>query len=84
MWHMADGWGWWFVFGWLWMLAFWGLIVWAVVYLVSRLGGRSDEARAQGDALAVLKMRYARGELSDDEYEEKRRRLVDDLPRPGA
>lgn len=84
MWHMADGWGWWFVFGWLWMAAFWGLIVWAVVYAVTRLVGRSEETRASGDALAILKTRYARGELTDEEYEEKRRRIIEDGPHSGA
>lgn len=74
---MMGGYGWW---GW-WMmipmLLFWGLGIWGVVYLVSRLAspGATNAPRETGSALEVLKVRYARGEITKKEYEEKRRDL---------
>ncbi len=44
-WHMGDGWGWWMVLGWVWMVVFWGLIIWAVYAVVRRLEPRpTDQA----------------------------------------
>ncbi len=74
MWDMGDGWGWWMMVGWVWMLVFWGLIIWAVVTVIDRLGG--ERRSAGGDALDILERRYARGELNHDEFEEMRRRLT--------
>ena len=79
MWHMGDGWGWWMAFGWLWMVVFWGLIIWAVYALVSRPGQRDTSQPAaprEATALEILEQRYARGELSHDEFEAMRDRLL--------
>ena len=78
MWHMGDGWGWWMMLGGLWMVAFWGLVIWAVYTLVTRLGGRETAPppqTAEPSAIEILERRYARGELSHDEFEAMRRRL---------
>lgn len=75
MWHMADGWGWWMMIGWIWMVVFWVLIVWAVVTVTSRLGG--DRPASQDDsALAILERRFAAGEISKEEFEERREILL--------
>ncbi len=76
MWHMGDGWGWWMVVGWLWMLVFWGIISWAVYAMVTRLGDRSGGgSHSEPTAVEILERRYARGEISADEFEEMRWRL---------
>ncbi|HJQ29535.1 MAG TPA: SHOCT domain-containing protein [Rubrobacter sp.] len=64
-------------FGWLWMLIpllFWGgllaLIAWAVVRIFP--GGRAE--RRVGSATSaedILRERFARGEVSAEEYEER-------------
>ncbi|MGD9889736.1 MAG: SHOCT domain-containing protein [Dehalococcoidia bacterium] len=80
MWHMGDGWGWWMVMGWLWMIAFWGLIIWAILNFASRFGAREravPSQAAEASAVEILKRRYARGELNDEEFEEMRRRIGD-------
>lgn len=57
---------------WMWipmtvsMLLFWGLVVWGVVTVVRHVGG------GRRDAKAILDERFARGEVSEEEY---RRRL---------
>ncbi len=56
------------------MLAFLGLAVTGIVALVRYSLGR-DRPGGSESALELLKKRYARGEISREEYEEKRRVL---------
>ncbi len=65
------GWGGMF-FGPLVMIGFLVLIVWAVIALVKQAGGGGSSRRDSGDALAILKERFAAGDIDKKEYEEKR------------
>jgi putative membrane protein len=76
MWHMGDGWGWWMVMGWIWIIAFWALIIWAVYTIATRFGGGERAATREPSALEILERRYARGEISHDEFEAMRARLT--------
>src|SRR3990172_4642432 len=68
------GWGW---FGPLFMVLFWGLIIWGVVALARGVSGPGSPGPSYPDsAMAVLKRRYARGDISKEEYEEKKRDLA--------
>jgi putative membrane protein len=77
MWHMHDiGWGWWLLMS-VGMVAFWGLVIWAIVALVR--GGTSAPQRPKTDTdrpLDILQRRLARGEISPEEYEELRDALL--------
>lgn len=54
------------------------LIIGIIVLLVSGLGEQS-QTRNGDQAMAVLRERYARGEISEEEFEERKRGLsVDD------
>ena len=64
---------------WIWMffnIIIWILVILGIVLLVvwvvrkTRIGERS---RVEESALEILKKRYARGEISKEEYEEKKR-----------
>lgn len=73
---MGGGWG--MGFGWISMILFWGLVVFAIVALVKWFtaqppGGASPRDRTP---LAILQERYARGEIDREEYEQKRRDLA--------
>ncbi len=72
MWH--DGMGWWMVLGGLWMLIFWvgliGLIVWGVIKLSQR-----DGSTQRHSPLDVAKERYAKGEISREEFEQLKKDL---------
>lgn len=72
--HMSDwGPGWWIVMA-LMMLAFWGLLIAGIVWLIRYLSpGRHREPTA----LQLLERRLALGEISVEEYEERRRALTD-------
>jgi putative membrane protein len=76
MWDMHDGWGWWMVIGWIWMIVFWGLIIWAVYAIVSRLGGSGDHKAGGSKAIAILEERFARGEITREEFDEMRGALT--------
>lgn len=70
--HMGS-WGWGMaIFGWLFMAAIVGLMVWLIISLTRGPGGsRGGESKA----LALLDERYAQGEISRDEYLERKRDL---------
>ena len=73
--YWGNGTGWWMLFGGLWMLIFWGgliaLIVWGVKKLTER-GGRTGE---RSDPLSIAKERYARGEISKEQFEQIKKDL---------
>lgn len=76
MWYTSAGWGWWMLFGFAWMVVFWGLIIWAVYTIVSRVPERRDgPERAQESALDILERRYASGELTEEQFDGTRQRL---------
>ena len=71
---MMTGYGWAMdLGGWLWMILAFAIIV-AVVWLVTAaLPGRQRPTAE--DAIQILKARFARGEISEHEYEQARRLL---------
>jgi putative membrane protein len=78
MWHYDDGMGWWMIFGGLWMVVFWGIIIGLVVWGVRRIAERDESKptkRRSNEALEIAKERYARGEISREEFEQIKRDL---------
>jgi putative membrane protein len=73
MWGDWDGWRWWLVMPV--MLIFWGGVIWLIVWLVRQSSSRTD--RSDGDAIEIARRRYARGEISREEFEQIRRDLSD-------
>jgi len=58
------------------MALFWGLVIWAGVLLIRRLaqpGPGSRAAAVPATAQEILKERYARGEISRDEFEQMKK-----------
>lgn len=73
---MHDGWLWGMHFGW-WII--WILVIVGVVWAINRTQQGSSSSRPQREApLETLKRRYAEGELSTEEYEERKKRLERD------
>lgn len=72
---------WGFGFGWIFMLLFWGLVIWAIFALVRGATGRSccghnhGEHKPSNNALDILKERYAKGEINKEEFEAKKKDL---------
>ena len=67
-------------FGWIMpviMVVFWGLIIWGIVALVrgSLRRGCCGSGEPSESPLDILKKRYARGEITRDQFEEGKRTL---------
>ena len=58
-------------FGFIFMLIFWGSIIWLIVTLINA----SQSNKHGSDSLTILKRRYASGEISKKRYEEMKRKL---------
>ena len=78
MWDMGDNMGWWMVWGSLMMIVFWGgiiaLAVWGVQSLTRREQGAPPQAGRE-HPLEIAKQRYARGEITREEFEQMKRDL---------
>ncbi len=72
--HWGDGYGW-MGTGWVFMAFFWVLVIAGAIALVRWLGtagnGSRDTQRHQ-TPLEIIQERYARGEIGQEEYEQKR------------
>ena len=75
-WHWSF---WWFP---LFMPIFWIVIIAVVLYLVFRRGGPrkpwepAQESGPRESALDILKKRYAKGEISKDQFEQMKRDIL--------
>ncbi len=75
MFHMWDmGMGWWWVFGGLWLVVFWGGLIALIVWGIKKLTERGDSIPKR-NPLDMAKERYAKGEISREEFEQIKKDL---------
>jgi putative membrane protein len=86
--HRYDGWGMMgpammggFGLGWFMpvlAIVFWGLVIWGIVTLIrfATSSAGSTAAIRSTSAIEILKERYARGEISKEEFEERKKDLI--------
>jgi putative membrane protein len=67
------GWGWGMGFGCVATLLLWILIILGIVFLVKAILRAEKKGAAGETALDILKKRYAGGEISKEEFEEKKK-----------
>lgn len=64
--------------GWAWlamsasMLLFWGLLIWGVMSVVRNTSNGSRPTPRESDPDQILRERFARGEIDEEEYERRR------------
>ena len=78
MWYWHNGMGWWMMFGGIWMVVFWGVVIALAVWGISKLtqrGGSGSSTTARDDPLDIAKERYAKGEISREEFEQIKKDL---------
>jgi putative membrane protein len=73
--HWDYGWGMGFGFGWLFILLFWVLVILGVAYLIKMFVSSAKKGEKEETALDILKKRYAKGEISKEEFE----KISDDI-----
>lgn len=75
-WHMTDGWmGGWMILGLIFWIVFLVGLVLLAVWAFQRFAAGGGGPRGGESALDILKKRYARGEISKEEFEERKRDL---------
>ncbi len=57
-------------------LIFWILVIIGLVLLIKYLWESSGAKKEQESAIEILKKKYARGEISKEEFEEKKKDLL--------
>ncbi len=73
MWGMHDGMGWWMVLGSFWVVVFWAGLLW---FATSLIGKETTGQTREESPLEIAKRRYARGELSREQFEQIRQDLT--------
>ena len=73
MWGANEGMGWWMVFGMIWMVIFWGAVIWLVIWGVGQVSGGAR--RSEDTPLEIARARYARGEITREQFEQLRQDL---------
>lgn len=72
---MGDGFGMGFGGGFMWL--FWILLIVVIVWVVKAVAGSSNNSPdKQKSALDILEERYARGEIDQQEFQQKRKDLA--------
>lgn len=57
------------------MLVFWGGLIWMIAYVIRGSSRSGERAANDPSAIRLLEERFARGEIDQDEFEERRRIL---------
>ena len=75
-WMMGGFGGMWFMP--IFMIVFWGLVIWGIVALVRGVSspGNTGSSGQADSPMEVLKKRYARGEINKEEFEDKKKDIV--------
>ena len=72
------GWGGWSLFGLIHMFLWWVLVILGIVVLSKWVFGNGPKRNTTADsALAILRERYARGEIDKQEFEARKQDLRD-------
>lgn len=74
--HWGDyGWGWGMGFGWVFMVLFSIIVIAVIVFIVKAVTAGERRKEGSESAIDILKRRYAKGEISKEDFD----RMEDDL-----
>ncbi len=72
--YWGDFGAWWMLIGMVFMVLFWGGVIWLVVWAVRKMTGHGA-ASGNKTPLDIAKERYARGEINREQYEQMKKDL---------
>jgi putative membrane protein len=64
------------MFGGVFMIVFWGLIIWLIVLAIQKLSP-GDKSSKTDKAVDILRQRYSQGEIDTEEYRQRLHELTD-------
>lgn len=73
MWDFGAATGWWMGFNAIWMVLFWGGIIGLGIWAIKKFTNAGNSSKR--DALDIARERYARGEITKEEFEQIKRTL---------
>ena len=79
MWGWSEGMGWWMIFGGFWMILFWVAIIALIIWGIKKLTERGNSGTGGGgrkEPLDIARERYARGEISQEEFQQIKKDLL--------
>ncbi len=72
-WDLPTGMGWWMGFGVIWMVLFWGGLIALIVWITRKLSrSDTDVSYSKRNSIDIARERYAKGEISREEFEQIR------------
>ena len=74
MWCFGEGMGWWVWLGGFWMLILGGGLIGFIVWGITRLA-KQDSSVTRSSPLDVAKERYAKGEITKEDYDQYQKDL---------
>lgn len=75
--HWGDyGGGMGFGWMWIWTILFWGLVILGIVFIIQMVTRSTKKYEKEETPLDILKKRYAKGEITREEFEKMRDELM--------
>jgi len=74
MWYWHEGMGWWMIFGGIWLVLFLGGLIALIAWAIKKATGPGEGTR-RTNPLDIARERYAKGEITRDEFEQIRKDL---------
>jgi putative membrane protein len=71
-WGNWGNYGWGMGFGWIFIVLFWALVIFGIVYIVQAILRRGGRSGPEETPIDVLKKRYAKGEITKEEFERRK------------
>jgi putative membrane protein len=74
--YWFGGMGWWMALAGMFCILFWGGLIWLLVWGINKVTGRGNAKDTTGHPLDIAKERYARSEITREQFEQIKKDLT--------